>query len=250
MAKLRVIASIGPTSYQLTMYFSAYCYQLWAAALIHTFPHIYIFGIFIWSFLLLHLHSQHWVLHSSSQHSKEEGGDKGAEVEGHPGDGVGQHNFLPLPVHRLHNLIGQDGWAHTMGQLAGDNCGGKDKYRSVYELQKKDIPNTIYLFPLLQKQTTHHQLRDIHVSCLLPTFWSTHSPSAPPTPVVLLTCSQGVGFRGGLLNRRRIRGVDESMTDGADNNPILLHLGPQAVKEGLSRVFWGCVWQQNRFALS
>ena len=63
---------------------------------------------FILSASLLNLPSQHGVLHSSRQHSKEERGKQGAEVEGHPGDGVGQHNLLPLSVYRLHNLIGQD----------------------------------------------------------------------------------------------------------------------------------------------
>lgn len=57
---------------------------------------------------LLHLLSQDRLLHPGSQHSKEERGEEGAEEEGHPGDGVGQHNLLPLPVHRFNNLIGQD----------------------------------------------------------------------------------------------------------------------------------------------
>lgn len=78
---------------------------------------------------LLNLLSQHWVLHTSSQHSKEERGAEGAEAESHPGDGVGQHDLLPLSVYRLQNFIGQDWWAHTMVQLTNNNCGGSDTYR-------------------------------------------------------------------------------------------------------------------------
>lgn len=93
------------------------------------------------AFLLLHLLSQDWVLHTSGQHSKEEGGEEGAEAEGHPGDGVGQHNLLPLPVHRLHNLIGQDWRAHAVGQLLSDNCEKTNKFRFVRVPQRNDIPS-------------------------------------------------------------------------------------------------------------
>lgn len=81
---------------------------------------------------LLHLLRQDRVLHASRQDSKEEGGEEGAEVEGHPGDGVGHHDFLPLPVHRVHYLIGQDWGAHAMGHLPGDNC--EKKKRSIWFL--------------------------------------------------------------------------------------------------------------------
>lgn len=93
--------------------------------------------------LLLHLLSKDWVFHSGTQHSKEEGGKERAKVEGHPGDGVGHHNFLPLPVHRLDNLIGQDGWPHAMGHLPGDNCGRTDAFSLVYTQHKTDILNTL-----------------------------------------------------------------------------------------------------------
>lgn len=87
---------------------------------LHTFCYLFLSPLFH----LLHLLSQSWVLHTSSHHSEEERGEDGPEVESDPGDGVGQQNLFPLPVHRLHNLIGQDWRAHTMGQMAGDNWGG------------------------------------------------------------------------------------------------------------------------------
>lgn len=73
-------------------------------------------------FHLLCLLQQGRVLHSSCQHSKEERRQEGAEVQGHSGDGVGHHHFLPLPVHRLQYLIGQDWGPHAMGHLPRDNC--------------------------------------------------------------------------------------------------------------------------------
>lgn len=97
---------------------------------------------------LLHLLSQRRVLHTGSQHGEEEGGAEGAQAESHPGDGVGQHHLLPLSVHRLQNLIGQDGRAHTMGQLPHNNCGG-----SHTTCTKKDrsnmIPPVIHISSLL-----------------------------------------------------------------------------------------------------
>lgn len=80
---------------------------------------------------LLHLLSKHRVLHSGSQHSEEEGGDEGAQMESHPGDGVGQQNLLPLPVHSLHNFIGQNCGAHAVAQLAGNNCSRTDTFQFV-----------------------------------------------------------------------------------------------------------------------
>lgn len=73
--------------------------------------------------LLLQLLRQHRVLHSCSQHSEEERWKEGAEVEGHPGDGMGQQDLLPLPVHCLHDLVGQDWRAHATGELASEICG-------------------------------------------------------------------------------------------------------------------------------
>lgn len=60
--------------------------------------------------------------------------------------------------------------------------------------------------------------------------------SVPYILVLLLTCSKSVWFKRRPIHRQRIAGVDEGMTDGADNYPILLHLGPEAVKEGLRRM--------------
>lgn len=64
-------------------------------------------------------------------------------------------------------------------------------------------------------------------------------------PVLLLTCSQAVLFRGRLFSGRRGGGVDEGMTDGADNYAILLHFSPQAVEEGLRRMLRRCIWQAD-----
>lgn len=80
---------------------------------------------FLTSSLLLQLLGQLRVLHSCCQHSEEERWKEGAEVEGHPGDGVGQQDLLPLPVHCLHDLIGQEWRAHATGQLACEICGWK-----------------------------------------------------------------------------------------------------------------------------
>lgn len=57
--------------------------------------------------------------------------------------------------------------------------------------------------------------------------------------VTSLTCGQAVWFGGSFLDRRRLRGVNEGVTDGAHDDPVLLHLSPQAVKESLGRVL-GC----------
>lgn len=57
--------------------------------------------------------------------------------------------------------------------------------------------------------------------------------------VVSLTCGQAVWFGGSFLVRRRLRGINEGVTDGAHDYPVLLHFGPQAVKESLGSVL-GC----------
>lgn len=92
------------------------------------------------AFLLLHLLRKDWVLHSSTQYSKEEGGEEGAEAECHPGNGVGHHHFLPLPVYRLHDLIGQDGWPHAVAHLPGDDCG----ITKTLSVQHQDTRHILY----------------------------------------------------------------------------------------------------------
>jgi len=93
-----------------------------------------LFGFISFSLLpfsnLLHLLSQSGVPHSRSHHRKEEGWEERAEVESRPGDGVGQQNLFPLPVHCPHDLIGKDRWAHTIGQLVS-NSGGYVWYHVV-----------------------------------------------------------------------------------------------------------------------
>lgn len=86
------------------------------------------------AFLLLHLLRQDWVLHPSTQHSKEEGGQERAEAECHPGNGVGQHHFLPLPVYRLHDLIGQDRRLYAVAHLPADDC-RKEQIHSVVNIK-------------------------------------------------------------------------------------------------------------------
>lgn len=130
----------------------------------------------LYMILLLHLLSLDWVLHSRAQHSKEEGGEEGAEVEGHPGDGVGHHNFLPLPVHRLHNLIGQDWRAHAMGHLPGDNCGRTDTFslqKDGYSKHLKRVMRNYNIFSQLQKTNDASSAEKHSPFYLFPINWNT-----------------------------------------------------------------------------
>lgn len=42
------------------------------------------------------------------------------------------------------------------------------------------------------------------------------------------------------------RGADEGVVDGADGDAVLVHLGPQAVEEGLHGVFGGGIWKKGQ----
>ena len=42
------------------------------------------------------------------------------------------------------------------------------------------------------------------------------------------------------------RGADEGVVDGADGDAVLLHLGSQAVEEGLDGVFRCCIWSKSK----
>lgn len=61
--------------------------------------------------------------------------------------------------------------------------------------------------------------------------------------LILLTWPDGFG--GGCLRVFRRWAADEGVVDGADGDAILLHLSPQAVKEGLDCVFGGCIWNSK-----
>lgn len=66
------------------------------------------------------------------------------------------------------------------------------------------------------------------------------------TPTLLLTCGQGALLGGRLLAGRRLRRVNKGVTDGADDDPVLLHFSPQAVEESLRRVLRRSIWQVSR----
>ena len=60
--------------------------------------------------------------------------------------------------------------------------------------------------------------------------------------VFLLTSCQALWrFGGGAYCGGWGSSVDEGVADGADDYPILLHFCPQAVEEGLNRVFGGSI---------
>lgn len=54
------------------------------------------------------------------------------------------------------------------------------------------------------------------------------------------------GSRGGCLCVFSWRGADEGVVDGADGDAVLLHLGSQAVEEGLDGVFRCCIWSKSK----